>query len=268
MTPSSDQPPQIRPATLSPRSPLVSRPSPWKRWAAVLVLAVLGIYAGTPWLAPVFMRLGWERPAGWIYLAYSTQCHQLANRSYFLFGPRLMYTIDELEAAGAGEGMLELREFRGSADLGWKVAWSDRMVSMYSSAFVFLLVFHLAGRRRPPIPWWTFAVLLVPLALDGGTHFLSDLSGFGQGFRDDNAWLVRLTQGRLPPVFYAGDAWGSFNATARLVTGLLFGLGIAGLIAPHLPRSSVPAERASARLAAQGESPAAAVPGPSYNRVR
>jgi hypothetical protein len=79
-----------------------------------------------------------------------------------------------------------------------------------------------------------FLLLLLPMAIDGGTHFISDLSGFGQGFRDTNLWLVGLTGGRLAPTFYAGDAWGSFNASMRLLTGVLFGLGVAWFAAPRI----------------------------------
>lgn len=45
--------------------------------------------------------------------------------------------------------------------------------------------------------------------------FFSDLAGIGQGFRDSNAWLAALSQQSLPAAFYAGDAWGSFNAWMR-----------------------------------------------------
>lgn len=236
------------------------------RWAYPLVLLALGIYALTPWLAPVFMRLGWEQPARWIYLAYGTQCHQLANRSYFLFGPRLMYSPEELAAAGAAEGMTGMRAFQGSPEVGWKVAWSDRMVAMYSSAFVFLAAFRVLGRRVHPFPWWAFALLLVPLGIDGTTHFLSDLSGFGLGFRDDNAWLLALTNGALPRSFTAGDAWGSFNAWARLVSGVLFGLAVAGLIGPRLPTDVAPVKALPASLpAVRRETPPDAVPGAAYN---
>jgi hypothetical protein len=59
------------------------------------------------------------------------------------------------------------------------------------------------------------------MALDGGTHMLSDLWGIGMGFRNTNTWLSMLTGNLFPAVFYAGDAWGSFNSMARLVAGLL-----------------------------------------------
>jgi uncharacterized membrane protein len=200
-------------------------------------LLVIGVYSGLPWLAPVFMRLGWTAPAQVIYDIYSTQCHQLAQRSYFLFGSKIMYAPSELEIADATAGFSALRAFRGAPGIGWKVAWSDRMTAMYSGLFVFLVAARLLGRRVRPLPVWAFLLLLLPMAIDGGTHFLSDLSGFGQGFRDTNLWLAGLTGGRLAAGFYGGDAWGSFNATMRLATGVLFGLGVVWFAVPRIAAS-------------------------------
>ncbi len=64
-------------------------------------------------------------------------------------------------------------------------------------------------------------------------HF-SDLSGIGQGFRDTNLWLVNLTHNAFLPNFYAGDALGSFNSWMRLITGILFGLGIVWFGFPYV----------------------------------
>jgi uncharacterized membrane protein len=197
-------------------------------------LLVVGLYAGLPWLAPVFMRLGWTAPAQVIYDIYSTQCHQLAQRSYFLFGSKIMYVPSELEIADATAGFSALRAFRGAPGIGWKVAWSDRMAAMYTGLFVFMIVARLLRRRLKPLPALAFVLLLVPLALDGTTHFLSDLAGFGLGFRDTNLWLATLTGSRLASGFYAGDAWGSFNAWMRLLSGVLFGLGVAWFSIPRL----------------------------------
>jgi len=209
-------------------------------------LLVVGLYAGLPWLAPVFMRLGWTAPAQVIYDIYSTQCHQLAQRSYFLFGSKIMYAPSELEIADATAGFSALRAFRGAPGIGWKVAWSDRMTAMYSGLFVFLVAARLLGRRVRPLPVWAFLLLLLPMAIDGGTHFLSDLSGFGQGFRDTNLWLAGLTGGRLAAAFYGGDAWGSFNATMRLATGVLFGMGVAWFAVPRIAASVQAASDAEA----------------------
>ena len=60
---------------------------------------------------------------------------------------------------------------------------------------------------------------------------------FGYGFRDTNNWLAILTNHSLPMEFYAGDALGSFNSWARLVTGLLVGLGITWLVFPYIFQS-------------------------------
>jgi sortase A len=54
-----------------------------EHWLAI-VIGLLALYAGLPWLAPLFMKLGWNEPAQAIYLAYSFMCHQLPQRSYFL----------------------------------------------------------------------------------------------------------------------------------------------------------------------------------------
>ncbi len=85
--------------------------------------------------------------------------------------------------------------------------------------------------RRFPV--WLFLLLLLPMALDGGTRLTSDLSGIGEGFRATNEWLATLTAHRLPASFYAGDALGSFNSWMRLLSGVLFGLALVGLTYPE-----------------------------------
>ncbi|MBI3243197.1 MAG: hypothetical protein HYZ49_12985, partial [Chloroflexi bacterium] len=107
-----------------------------RHWLLAITI-LLGLYVGLPWLAPVFMRLGWTGAGEIIYAIYSTQCHQLPQRSYFLFGPRTMYALQEIQAAWQNtNNPLILRQFAGNEALGWKVAWSDRMVSMYTSIFL------------------------------------------------------------------------------------------------------------------------------------
>src|SRR5260370_5021364 len=97
---------------------------------------LFGAYALTPWLAPVLMHSGHTRAAGLIYLFYSTQCHQLSERSYFLFGQKASYSLAEVQAAYQDtNNPAILRQFIGNPDMGWKVAWADRMVSMYTTIF-------------------------------------------------------------------------------------------------------------------------------------
>lgn len=199
---------------------------------------LIGLYVGLPWLAPIFMKLGWTTAGSLIYLIYSTQCHQLPQRSYFLFGPKLMYSLAEIQAAWQPTNDVNiLRQFIGNSAMGWKVAWSDRMVSMYTTTFLVGLLFGLVRKRVKPLSLRGFALLALPMLLDGGTHLISELiAGIGYGFRDSNAWLALLTGHVFSPAFYAGDALGSFNWWMRLLTGVLFGVGIIWLAYPYLER--------------------------------
>jgi len=72
------------------------------------------------------------------------------------------------------------------------------------------------------------------MGIDGITHTISDLYGIGQGFRYTNVWLAALTDNIYPATFYAGDALGSFNSWMRLITGMLFGLGIVWFGFPYV----------------------------------
>jgi len=131
-----------------------------------------------------------------------------------------------------------LRQFIGNVAMGWKVAWSDRMISFYTSIWFFAVLWHPFRRTFRSMPWWALLLLLVPIALDGVSHAISDLSGIGLGFRDTNSWLAALTNYRFLRSFYAGDAMGSFNSIARLITGLLAGLGIVWFAFPYVFRET------------------------------
>lgn len=204
-----------------------------RHWVLIIAI-VVGVYIGLPLLAPIFMQLGWKNAANVIYIVYSTQCHQLPERSFFLFGSKPMYSLAEIQTVWRNtNNPLILRQFIGNPEMGWKMAWSDRMVSMYGGLWLFTVLWPLL-RRVKPLPWWGMALLALPMALDGGTHFISDLAGIGQGFRDSNAWLAALTGNTLPASFYAGDALGSFNSWMRILTGVLFGLGLVWFAFPYL----------------------------------
>lgn len=153
-----------------------------------------------------------------------------------------MYNIAQLPVTMTGNqaaDMLSLRNFIGNAEWGWKVAWSDRMVSLYGGVWLAGLAFGVLRRRHiRPLRWPIFVLLTLPIALDGGTHLISDLTGgLVEGFRYSNQWLAGLTGNSLPNWFYAGDAFGSFNSWARLISGLLFGFAIVWLACPYLDRS-------------------------------
>ena len=211
------------------------------RYWFVFLNLFLVVYAGLPFLAPVFMHIGWSSLGNAIYFIYSWLCHQLPERSFFLFGPKLTYTLAEVQNAWQNTiNPIILRQFIGNSEMGWKVAWSDRMVSMFVSLWLFGLLWWLIRRRVRPLPWWGLILFLLPMAIDGTSHFFSDLAGIGQGFRNYNAWLALLTNHALSPSFYVGDAWGSFNSLMRLVTGVLFGIGIVWFGYPYMDKAFSP----------------------------
>ena len=197
-------------------------------------LIVYGLWVFVPYLAPLFMHIGWTSAGKAIYFIYSHFCHQLPERSFFLFGEKSMYSLGEIQAVWQNTiDPFVLRKFIGNPTLGWKIAWSDRMISFYTSVWLFALLWYPMRRRIKPLSWWGVILLLLPMALDGGTHAVSDLAGIGQGFRDTNVWLAMLTNNTFPTTFYLGDALGSFNSLMRFVTGLLAGLGLVWLAFPY-----------------------------------
>ena len=195
-----------------------------------------GIFVILPWLAPVFMNLGLTGPGRVIYFIYNFFCHQLPERSWFLFGPSFSYT--QLQVAEAMNLQLyeisnELvrRHFIGTAEMGWKVAWSDRMVSMYTSIFIFGLIYAVLRERGislKGIPIWLFIVFIFPLGIDGITHLIND--ALRLDFRQTNEWAMILTGNIFPTAFYIDDLFGSLNSLLRLVTGILFGYGGGGFL--------------------------------------
>ncbi|MBI5034809.1 MAG: DUF2085 domain-containing protein [Chloroflexi bacterium] len=202
------------------------------------VNVIFGVFVLAPFAAPILMQVGATSIADAIYFIYSFLCHQLPQRSYFIFGPKLSYSLAEIENVWHyGDSMLGLRQFIGNDAMGWKVAWSDRMVSMYGSLWVGGLLYALLRKHLPrlsSIAWLVLAI--VPMALDGFSHMLNDLVAgvSGTGFRDTNAWLQFLTVNIFSADFYAGDALGSFNSLARLVTGALFGLATIWFVYPFI----------------------------------
>jgi len=210
-----------------------------RRW--ILVISVLlGLYTLVPFMAPVFMAMGLTVPGKVIYWIYSFLCHQLPERSYFLFGPKISYSISEIQTVWLHSNkLIILRQFIGNPQMGWKVAWSDRMVSMYTSLWLFGILWGVTKKKLKPLPWWGLVLFLLPMAIDGSTHFFSDLAGLGQGFRNSNTWLATLTNQSFPSTFYVGDALGSFNAWMRIITGILFGIGIVWFGFPYLNEAFV-----------------------------
>ncbi|MEZ4619113.1 MAG: DUF2085 domain-containing protein [Caldilineaceae bacterium] len=210
-----------------------------RHWLALFLTPML-IFVTLPFFAPVAMHWGWTGVGQLLYLIYSPFCHQLPQRSFFFFGEKFTYTLAEILEVYPYNDPWRLRHFIGTATMGYKVAWSDRMVSFYFMTPVFALIYPLLqrfGRKLKPIPFWLMLLTLTPIMLDGMTHVFSDvLYGISSGgFRDTNGWLATLTNHAFPG-FYAGDQYGTFNWWMRLITGVIAAWGLAFHYIPWLDR--------------------------------
>lgn len=184
----------------------------------------LVLYVGLPLAAPVLMKAGLEKPARVIYTIYSPLCHQLAFRSWFLFGEQTYYprslagipgmiSYEELE--GEDLDIMAARNFIGDDKIGYKVALCQRDMAIYASMLAFGLLFSLTGNRIPPIRWyiWIF-VGLFPIGFDG----FSQLPGLMNRIPE---WLIIRES---TPVL-------------RSITGALFGLTTAWYLFPLIEMS-------------------------------
>lgn len=170
-----------------------------RHWLA-LFNTITAVFVGLPFVAPLLMHLGAAGPARLIYRLYQFACHQLPERSFFLFGARAVYGVEEMEAAGAlpaGLNLLqrELLRWIGNAELGYKVAICQRDIAIYGSILLGGLLFGLARRfcatracQVPRLPIKAYLVALIPLVVDGGTQLV--------GLRE-STWQLRLITGGL-----------------------------------------------------------------------
>lgn len=185
-------------------------------WLLVANLA-LALFVGLPLLAPVLMHAGYEGLGRGIHALFFITCHQLPERSYFLFGPSVIYTRAELVAL-AGEAV-PLR-FVGNAVVGYKMAICQRCTAIYGGWLLWGLLFGLVRSRLRPLTVRGALLLLVPMAVDG----LGQLVGAWE-----STWLTRT------------------------VTGLLFGLAVVWLSYPYIEQGMHDMRREAEEMLAQGE---------------
>jgi uncharacterized membrane protein len=206
-----------------------------RHWLLV-VNALLGLYIGLAVLAPILMATGFTGPGRAIYRFFSFQCHQLPQRSYYLFsqaGGIQTYSLDQVVTWGADpSGPFTLRAFVGNPDVGFKIAIAHRLTAIHTAMFVGGLVWGLVGWRLPRLSALGYVLLILPMALDGGSHMLSEITRLG--FRESNAWAVWLTGGLFPSGLYVGTTVGTLNWLLRTATGTLFGLATVWFVFPYL----------------------------------
>jgi uncharacterized membrane protein len=203
-----------------------------------IMLIVLGIFVGLPFVAPVLMHFGLTGPGEAIYTIYSPLCHQFAFRSWFLFGEQTIYpraaanlpgvlpyesylsevtqVLGDRQDKTAAAFELDSKYFLGDARMGYKIAICERDIGIYLALFVGGLIFSIpyVRRRLRPAPIWLYILVgLGPIGLDGFSQLLS--------YPPFELWAVREST----PAF-------------RLLTGVLFGLMNAWLAFPYLEQSA------------------------------
>jgi uncharacterized membrane protein len=158
-----------------------------KHWLALANL-IWGLYVGLPLLAPVLMDIGWTFPAKAIYTLYRPACHQRPERSYFYGGPSVVYSVEELDAAGVDTD--PFARAIGNEQVGWKVAFCERDVAIYGSIFLTGIAYALLRKRlgAKPMRLRYFLLFLVPMAVDGVLQL------FGVY---ESTWVMRTVTGAL-----------------------------------------------------------------------
>ncbi len=185
-----------------------------KHWLLVANLTML-LLVGLPLVAPVLAHGGEQGLARAIHIAFTPFCHQLPERSFFLFGPQATYTADELSRVGV-EALS--RRFTGTPELGYKVAVCQRCLAIYAAWLGFGLLFGLVRARLRPIQPRSFLLLLIPIAVDG----------VGQLF---GLWA---------------SSWQS-----RLVTGAMFALALVWFAYPYLEQGMAEMHQDAVRTLAE-----------------
>lgn len=164
------------------------------------------LYVGLAFLAPVLLNGGRVGSANLIYTVYGRLCHQLSFRSWFLFGEQSAYPreiadvpglISYSEATGNDPYDIETAfRFRGNEKLGYKVAFCQRDIAIYSAIFLFGLIFSLTKRKIPSLPLLAWFVLgILPVGIDGLSQIISQLPWDIIPLRESTPLLRTLTGG-------------------------------------------------------------------------
>ena len=220
-----------------------------RHWLAAANI-VVAIYVGLPILAPVLMNAGATGPAQAIYTVYSPMCHQMASRSFFLFGEQPAYPLARADTdlrpleAYMGETaefsninddnwaqvFLAARQFIGNEQMGYKMALCERDIAIYGFVLIGGLLYAVLRRFMDvkPLPFLAFVILgMGPIGLDGFTQ-LFGYYAIPLNSPDPNAiqqFIGTLFPPRESPPFL------------RFLTGAWFGLTLVWLAYPRLEES-------------------------------
>lgn len=182
----------------------------------IVYFFILCLFIGI-FIPPTLMHLGFTQIAKYIYFFYGFLCHQLPERSFWLFGNKFAYKLIELTEHGYTQALIldPSKRFIGNEFLGYKLAVCARDTGLYLGLLIGglipqivkdpLIQFNL--KQKNNIIYFTkwklvlFLALILPLVIDGTTQLIASLMNF------DNP-------------FYQS------NYEKRLLTGILFGLAL------------------------------------------
>lgn len=215
-----------------------------RHWVTVFS-AVAAIYVGLPILAPVLMNAGVTGPARAIYTVYSPMCHQMASRSFFLFGEQAAYPraltgsdltpieaympeIPEFQGVPTDPEAWPLflgpaREFLGNEEMGYKMALCERDIAIYGFVLIGSVLYGMLRRRWeiPALPLWAFIIFgLGPIALDGFSQLFSQYGAAA----DSLSFLNQIFPLRESTPFL------------RTFTGALFGFTLVWMAYPQIDK--------------------------------
>lgn len=144
----------------------------------------LTLYIALPLLAPVLMHNGYRDAGLYIYKLYGPPaCHQLPERSYFLYGPQYDYSLDELNQLLGAETP---QRYIGNDQIGYKIAVCQRCLAIYMTLLFAGLAFAVVRDQMPPLPWQYVLLFLAPMGIDG----TGQLVGLWE-----STWLTRTITG-------------------------------------------------------------------------
>lgn len=118
----------------------------------LLFLSVLSLWCGAVIITPYLKSLGYEIGAKILYSFFSLSCHQLLERSPFIFGYQLPVC------------------YRCAAIY----------FSMLFTTIFYPFLLNVYGRKLPSK--WYIILACIPIALDGGTQLLTDYYPFLQKY--------------------------------------------------------------------------------------
>ncbi len=124
-------------------------------WAH-LITGVMGLLVLTALLIPFLSYLGLDVVAKPLFYSLHLVCAQIPAHSFYI--------------------------------LGHQLGLCARNLSIYSSMTFAGLVFILTKKRMPGLPWWLWALMLLPIAWDG----LNQMFGLRQ-----STWELRVLTGTL-----------------------------------------------------------------------